>query len=62
MYFYLFLTMVVSIIALIITIMIGNQGKKDYNSNKSFSSLSVMYVILIPLIIVFGFIGWYLFL
>lgn len=62
MYFYLFLTMVVSIIALIITIMIGNQGKKDYNSNKSFSCLSVMYVILIPLIIVFGFIGWYLFL
>ncbi len=63
MVYILIITMVITIIALIMTIQIGNQGKKEeYNVNKSFTSLSIMYMILIPVIIIFGIVGWYMFL
>lgn len=55
------LVIIIGVIGLILTLIAANTMDTDYSSRKSFSNLSIIYILAIPVMIIGGLILWFIF-
>ncbi|MBB6452591.1 hypothetical protein HNQ94_001036 [Salirhabdus euzebyi] len=61
MKYIVFIAIFICTIALILTLVAANATNKDYSSKKSFSSLSIIYLLLVPVIFIGCIVALFLF-